>query len=49
MLQFGNDFYNWSNVSANQTLEEKYLPIPKVEWNCGDINFNVEAFANGGK
>jgi len=47
MLQFGNDFYNWSNVSANQTLEEKYLPIPKVEWNCGDINFNVEAFANG--
>jgi len=47
MLQFGNDFYNWSNVSANQTLEEKYLPIPIVEWNCGDINFNVEAFANG--
>jgi len=47
MLQFGNEFYNWSNVSANQTLEEKYLPIPKVEWNFGDINFNVEAFANG--
>jgi hypothetical protein len=47
MLQVGNDFYNWSNVSANQTLQEKYLPIPTVEWNCGDINFNVEAFANG--
>jgi GH15 family glucan-1,4-alpha-glucosidase len=47
MLQFGNEFYNWSNDSANQTLEEKYLPIPKVEWNFGDINFNVEAFANG--
>ncbi len=47
MLKVGNDFFNWSNVITTQSLEDKYLPIPKVEWNCGDINFNVEAFANG--
>ena len=47
MLQVGNDFYNWQNVTSTQSLEDKYLPIPKVEWNCGDLNFSVKAFANG--
>ena len=47
MLQIGSDFYNWENVTSTQSLEEKYLPIPKVEWNCGDLNFIVKAFANG--
>lgn len=47
MLQFGNEFYNWGNVTSSQSLEENYLPIPKVEWKCADLNFNVEVFANG--
>jgi hypothetical protein len=47
MLQIENDFYNWENVNATQSLEDKYLPVPKVNWNCGDLNFSVEAFANG--
>jgi len=47
MLQIGNDFYNWENVSSTQSLEDKYLPIPKVNWNCSDLNLEVAAFANG--
>ena len=47
MLKVGNDFFNWSNVSATQSLENEYLPVPKVNWNCGDVNLEVETFANG--
>jgi len=47
MLQIGNDFYNWENVFSTQSLENKYLPIPKVNWNCSDLNLEVAAFANG--
>ncbi|HEX9251241.1 MAG TPA: discoidin domain-containing protein, partial [Ignavibacteriaceae bacterium] len=47
MLQIGNDYFNWANVSAAQSLENGYLPIPKVTWNCSDVNLEVEAFANG--
>jgi hypothetical protein len=47
LLQIGKDYFNWSNVSATQSLEDKYLPIPKVNWNCNDLNLEVKAFANG--
>jgi hypothetical protein len=47
MLQIGNDYFNWANVSAAQSLENGYLPIPKVTWNCSDVNLEIKAFSDG--
>ncbi len=47
MLKVGNEYFNWNNVKATQSLEDKYLPMPKVSWNCSDVNLDVEAFTNG--
>jgi|WetSurMetagenome_2_1015567.scaffolds.fasta_scaffold11902_3 hypothetical protein len=47
MLKIGNEYFNWNNVTTTQSLEENYLPIPKVDWNCSDVNLDIEAFANG--
>jgi len=47
MLKVGEQFFNWSNVSSTQSLEENYLPIPKVNWNCNDLILETKAFANG--
>ena len=47
MLKIGNQLFNWSNVNSTQSLEEQYLPIPKVDWNCGDVSLETKIFANG--
>lgn len=47
LLKIENEFYNWSNVKTVQSLEENYLPIPKVKWIDCNVNLEVEAFANG--
>lgn len=31
--------------SVSQSLEEGYLPIPKVEWDCGGISFSQKLFS----
>lgn len=47
LIQIGNKFYDWNNVTTTQSLEDKYLPIPKVEWSFDSTIFNITAFANG--
>ena len=47
MLKIGNQLFNWSNVNSTQSLEEQYLPIPKVDWSCNDVNLETKIFANG--
>ena len=36
----------WNDQKTLQSLENNYLPIPKVKW-LGDIQLEVKAFANG--
>ena len=47
MLVLNDSLFNWSNVNATQSLEENYLPIPKVNWNCDGVNLEIKTFANG--
>lgn len=47
MLKVENELFNWSNVTSTQSLEENYLPIPSVNWNCDDVNLEAKTFANG--
>ena len=47
MLVLNDSLFNWSNVIAAQSLEENYLPIPKVNWNCDGVNLEIKTFANG--
>lgn len=47
MLKIDGKLFNWSNVISNQSLEDNYLPIPSVNWNCDEVNLETKAFANG--
>ena len=47
MLKINDELLNWSNVTSTQSLEENYLPIPKVTWNTDKINLDIKIFANG--
>ncbi len=47
MLKINDELLNWSNVASTQSLEENYLPIPKVTWNTDKINLDIKIFANG--
>lgn len=47
MLKVDETLFNWSNVNALHSLENNYLPIPKVEWNCSVVTLETKAFANG--
>ncbi len=47
LLKINNSFFNWSNIEATQSLEDNYLPIPRVNWNCDSVSLGIKAFANG--
>ncbi|HCY75835.1 MAG TPA: hypothetical protein DHV28_07920 [Ignavibacteriales bacterium] len=47
MLKINDKIFNWSNVKSYQSLEDNYLPIPKVDWNLDSINLNITTFSNG--
>ncbi|MFZ2322692.1 MAG: discoidin domain-containing protein [Ignavibacteriaceae bacterium] len=47
MLKIADQFFNWNNVQVSQTLEGNYLPIPKVNWTCDEVNIETKIFANG--
>ena len=47
MLKVENQLFNWSNVTSTQSLEENYLPIPSVDWDCDEVNLEIKSFANG--
>ncbi|AXI83200.1 coagulation factor 5/8 type domain-containing protein [Xylella taiwanensis] len=43
----GNRLLRWSDVSSEQSLQEGYLPIPRVEWRHDQVNLQVTAFVQG--
>lgn len=47
LIQIDNKFYDWNNVTSTQSLENGYLPIPKVEWSFDNATLDITAFANG--
>ena len=47
MLKISDKLFNWSNIISNQSLEENYLPIPKVNWDCEDVGLETKIFADG--
>jgi hypothetical protein len=47
MLFINNRLYSWNEVEKEQTLEENYLPIPKVLWKSKNFSFQIKAFAHG--
>jgi hypothetical protein len=47
LIQIDNKFYDWNNVTSTQSLENDYLPIPKVEWSFDNATLDITAFANG--
>jgi hypothetical protein len=47
ILKIDQRYFNWGNVNSSQSLEENYLPIPKVIWNCDGVNLETKIFANG--
>lgn len=47
MLKVGDELYNWNNVNSTQALENNYLPIPSVNWNCDSVNLEIKTFTNG--
>lgn len=45
-LYVDGQLITWNDQKTLQSLENNYLPIPKVKW-LGDIQLEVKAFANG--
>ena len=47
LLFFDGRLIRWSDVAAEQTLEDDDLPIPHVLWSKGPLRLTVTAFAFG--
>lgn len=47
MLKTDEKLFNWGNVVSTQSLENDFLPIPKVYWDCEGVGLETKAFANG--
>jgi hypothetical protein len=47
ILKIDQRYFNWSNVNSSQSLEQNYLPIPKVTWNCDGVNLETKIFTGG--
>ncbi len=47
MIKTGDQLFSWNNVNSTQSLEENYLPIPSVNWNCNGLNLETKIFAFG--
>jgi len=37
----------WADVALTQTLEQGYLPIPRAQWQAGELSLSTTAFATG--
>ncbi|OLD75230.1 MAG: hypothetical protein AUI33_05710, partial [Ignavibacteria bacterium 13_1_40CM_2_61_4] len=43
----GNKLVTWTDVSLEQSLENRYLPIPSVKWKYGGLELTIRAFSAG--
>ncbi|MET0935413.1 MAG: discoidin domain-containing protein [Luteibacter sp.] len=43
----GGKLVTWADVTASQSLRERYLPMPSVAWKKGDLTLTTTAFAQG--
>lgn len=47
MLMVDKQLFNWSNVNSTQALQDNYLPIPSVNWDCNGVKLETKIFAEG--
>ena len=47
MLYIDKKLVTWNDVKREQSLEDKYLPIPNVKWIKDNLQLDITAFANG--
>ncbi len=47
MILNGNKLITWNDVKTEQSLEDKYLPIPLVKWISDEVNLQIKSFASG--
>lgn len=47
MISINNKLFTWNDVLLEQSLEDKYLPIPIVKWKLPEISLIVKSFAEG--
>src|SRR6267143_2880795 len=43
----GNTLVTWADASLEQSLENRYLPIPSVKWKYGGLALTTRAFSAG--
>jgi len=48
-IRIGNKVISWADVSLEQSLAERYLPIPSVIWKRDDVALTITALAAGAK
>ncbi|HSE12747.1 MAG TPA: discoidin domain-containing protein [Rudaea sp.] len=46
-LLAGHKLTTWADVQPRQSLRDRYLPIPAVEWKSGQVALTIDAFASG--
>ncbi|MEZ6243299.1 MAG: hypothetical protein R3B57_09670 [Phycisphaerales bacterium] len=46
-LVAGDQVLTWADAEISPSLEEGYLPIPSVRWDCGDLRLETTALATG--
>jgi hypothetical protein len=48
ILKIDGQLLNWRSINSTQSLEDNYLPIPKLNWKLTNgLNLEVKSFANG--
>ncbi|MDR2872445.1 MAG: discoidin domain-containing protein [Xanthomonadaceae bacterium] len=46
-VRIDNDWVTWADVHSKQSLQEGYLPIPRVTWEHPDFELTITGFASG--
>jgi hypothetical protein len=46
-LELGGRTISWADVQSSASLADGWLPVPSVEWRCGDVGLRVTAFVSG--
>jgi len=52
LIRIGNEWFNWSNVNATQSLgfdpnTEEFAFLPTVHWDCKGLKFNTAVMSSG--
>ena len=46
-IRSGNTVLSWADVTSEQSLADRYLPVPTVQWRHPDVELTITALAAG--